>query len=229
MNSIRNMFRSVTNGIDLNRISAAIINAAVNGQSMGRLDGLVAQQRAELDALRRTDEAQYNQRIAAATQILADADKQDPSWMARVRMADVAGIEANQFRQAMRNIAVKQGGSLDAGQRKAYERNAALHTGRSKALAWGQGWGQGVQNQAALRAQGAGLLTSPNYAPWQYNTELLSAQQRARDEASRSTWGGIIGAFSEHDYKPSTSPDPSGAPNPQEEDAFHKGQKWGRY
>lgn len=228
MQTLGNMFRGASQ-VDLSRVGAAIVNAAVNGQSMGRLDGLVAQQRAELEALRQTDQAQYAQRISAAQQLLADADKNDPSWMARMRMADIAGMEANQFRQAMRNIAVRQGGSLDQGQRTAYERSASLHTGRSKALAWGQGWGQGVQNQAALRAQGAGLLTSPNYGPWQAETELLAGQQRARDEAARSTAGGFVGAFSERDYRPSTSPDPSAPSNQnQNNDPWQAGLNFGR-
>lgn len=227
MQSLGNMFRGASQ-VDLSRVAAAVVNAAVNGQSMGRLDSLVAQQRAELEALKQTDQAQYAQRINAAQQLLADADKNDPSWMARMRMADVAGMEAKQFRQAMRNIAVRSGGSLDQGQRTAYERSASLHTGRSKALAWGQGWGQGVQNQAALRTQGAGLLTSPNYGPWQDETELLAGQQRARDEAARSTAGGFVGAFSERDYRSSTSPDPSSSQNNQNDDPWQAGLNFGR-
>jgi len=210
MNGIRSMFGNVDMQ-SLRRIGASIVNAAVNGNSMGRLDGLVEQQRAELEALRQSDLAAYNQRIAAAQSILTDADRMDPTWYARIRMADVAGMEANEFRQAMRNIAVRQGGSLDEGQRKSYQRGHALHAARSKALAWGRGFveAEGAQNQ--LRAQGAALL-GPNEAgfrTWQADTELLAARERARREASHSTWGGVIAGLSEQDYNPATRPDPS--------------------
>lgn len=226
MQALGNIFND---GSNISRIGAAITNAIVNGESQERLDALVAQQRAELATLSNADKAQYAQRMEVARQLLDDAAKNNPEMLARMRMADVAGMEANQFRQAMRNIATQQGGSLDQGQRRAYERSASLHTGRSKALAWGQGWGQGVQNQAALRAQGAGLLTSPNYGPWQAETELLAGQQRARDEAARSTAGGFVGAFSERDYRPSTSPDPSAPSNQnQNNDPWQAGLNFGR-
>lgn len=227
MGTIRNIF-SGASGVDLNRIGAAIVNAAVNGQNMGELNGLVAQQRAELDALRAQDEAQYNLRIQAAQQILNDADRQDPSWLARVRMADVAGMEANQFRQAMRNIATTQGGSLDQGQRKAYERAASLHTARSKALAWGRGWGEGVQNQASLRGQGAGLLTSPNYAGWQSDTDLEAGAAQARAHYRGNTAGVFADAiFGSGTYNPTTSPAPADQEQ-NEDDAFTAGRNWPR-
>ena len=214
MNGVRQIFGNVS-GQTMQRISAALINAAVNGQSMGQLDGLVAQQRAELEALRQSDAAAYQQRINVAQQILADADRMDPSWMARIRMADVAGMEANQFQQAMRNIAVRQGGSLDAGQRKAYERGSALHTARSKALAYGQAYNEAQLGQNQLRAQGAQFL-GPNdagFRTWQADTELRAAQERAHREASNSTWGGIAAGLFERDYPAATSPDPSANQN----------------
>ena len=200
----------------INRIGAVLTNAAVNGQSMGRLDGLVAQQRAELEALRVSDKAAYDQRISAAQQILSSADRMDPAWYARTRMADVAGMEANQFEQTMRNIAVRQGGAFDSGQQNAYERGAALHAARSKALAYNQGFVEATGTQNNLRAQGAGLLgpDTAGFQNWQADTELRAAQERAHREASNSTWGGVGAAlFGEHNYNPSTSPDPSAPQN----------------
>ena len=225
MGQISNIF----SGDGINRIGSALINAIVNNDSQDRIDALVAQQREALADLSAQEQAAYAQRMQAAQQLLAQADRNDPSWMARIRMADVAGMEANQFRQTMRNIATTQGGSLDQGQRKAYERSASLHTARSKALAWGQGWGEGERNQASIRAQGAGLLTGPNYGPWQAETELLLGQARARQQNNRSTAGGFIGAFGERNYSPSTSPDPSSQQNNQDDDdAFYSGFNFGR-
>lgn len=210
MSSIRSIFGNISQDM-ARRVGAALVNAAVNGQSMGRLDGLVAQQRAELEALRQSDLAAYNQRISTAQQILTDADRMDPAWHARIAMADVAGMEANQFRQAMRNIAVRNGGSLDAGQQNAYERGAALHTARSKALAYNQRFGQAQQAQTQTRAQAAQLFT-PNTAgmdAWRLGNELVAGQERARREADHSTWSGLTTAIFEQDYSPATSPDPS--------------------
>lgn len=209
MNGIRSMFGG-SSGIDLNRIGAAIVNAAVNGKSMGRLDGLVAQQRAELDALAQSNHAAYVQRITAAQQILADADKMDPSWMARTRMADVAGIEANQFRQAMRNIATTQG-NLNTGQRKAYERSGALHAGRSKALAYNTGWGQGAQAQTSMRAQGMAGLQPDTFGLQiqQAGLDLGAAQVNAHNAADQSTAAGFASGIFGTNFNPAPSGDPS--------------------
>lgn len=213
-NGIRSMFGNV-DPQTLNRIGSAVINAAVNGQSMGRLDGIVAQQRAELAALRNSDMAVYQQRINTAQQILSDADRMDPSWYARTRMADVAGMEANQFRQAMRNIAVRQGGSFDSGQANAYERGAALHTARSKALAYTTAFGDATQAQNSMRAQGAALLgpDDARFRNLQADAEIQAGWNRAHQESAQSTWGGLAAGLFEGDYKPSTSPDPTAPSN----------------
>lgn len=211
MGGITQFFGNAVQGLDLNRISAALINAAVNNKSMGRLDGLVAQQRAELEALRVSDNAAYQQRISTAQQILADADKMDPNWIARVRMADAAGMEANQFRETMRSIAVRQGGSLDAGQRKAYERGASLHAARTKALASQRGFAEGQQAQASQRAAAAQLF-GPNDAAFRNLSaqhDIQQAQFRAHADADASTWGGISAGLFGPNYGQATSPDPS--------------------
>lgn len=214
MGGIRQVFGNL-NMTDLNRIGAAITNAAINGQSMGRLDNLVAQQKAELAQLQAQDQAAYQQRIQVAQQILADADRMDPTWMGRVRMADVAGIEANQYRQAMRNIATSKGG-LNTGEKNAYERSAALHAGRSKALAYNEGYGQGVNAQAQLRTQGMAGLTGPDPRYAQMGWEMDAARERARREADYSTWGGLFTALGSTHRKQPTSPEQPG--NGQDEE-----------
>lgn len=209
-NGIRSMFGNVSQQT-MNQIGAALVNAAVNGQSMGRMDGLVAQQLAELEALKASDNAAYQQRITAAMQVYNNALAMDPSFVARLRMGDIAGMEAKQYRDAMRNIATKQGGSLDAGQRKAYERSGALHTARSKALAYNSAYtdAQAAQNQGLAQAS---QLFGPNDAgmrAWQLQTDLRSAQERARRDDEASTWGGIAAGIFETGFNKSTSPDPS--------------------
>lgn len=202
------MSRIFTGNSPINRIGMALTNAIINGNSQSEIDALVEQQRAALQGLNAQEQAAYAQRMNAAQQVLAAANQMDPAWLARVRMADVAGVEANEYRQAMRNIATRQGGSLDTGQRKAYERAASLHTGRSKALAYNEGWGQGVQGQAQLFGQAAGLFTGPNFGPWQADTELLLGQARAHQQANRNTAAGFWGALGETDYRQPTSPAP---------------------
>lgn len=231
METVRNTVGSAISNIDLNRLGAAVINAAVNGQSMGELDDAVAQARAELEILRQQDQAAYMQRISTAQQILADADRQDPSWLARVRMGDVAGVMNREHDQALRNIAVRQGGSLDSGQRKAYERSGRLDIGRAKALAWGQGWGEGVRNQAALRGQAAGLLTGPNAQLWEAGTRLSMDQVEQRNRLRASTAGGFASVFNGGNYAPSTSPETQQSnqnQNDEETDAFTAGLQWPR-
>lgn len=205
MSSLGRMFGN--NPQLIQRLGAAVVNAAVNNTSLQGMDDLVAQQRAELQALQQQDAAAYAQRIGAAQQVLDLANRMDPAWLGRVRMADVAGVEANQYRQAMRNIATQRGGQLDFGQRRAYERASALHIGRSKALAYNQGWGQGAEAQGQLYGQAAGLFTGPNMQPWQQETELLLGQQRAHQQANRSTAAGFVGAFGERNYAQPTSPE----------------------
>lgn len=219
VNGIRNVLGQI-DGDTLNRVGAAVINAAVNGGSLGRLDGVVAEQRAELEALQRSNRAVYDQRIAQAQQLIAAADQADPAWRGRIAMADVAGMEANQSRQAMRNIATRQGGSLDSGQRNAYERSSALHTARSKALAYNRGFSEAeiVRNQA--RSAAAGLLgpDQMGFAHWQAETGLRADQERARSELNRSTAGMFADAFfGSGTFNQATSPSPSG--NDDEEDA----------
>lgn len=229
MNSLRSMFGAGTSSLDLNRIGAAIVNAAVNGQSMGRLDGLVARQRAELEALKTSDRAVYDQRIAAATQMLHDADKMDPAWMARVRMADVAGMEAIANRQAMRNIATRKDGSLDEGQKRAYERSGALHTARSKALVYNKAYTDGQTAQQGARAaalQGLGPDTN-GFAQWQAATDLEAGRERARQENEQSTWGGLSDAFFGPNYRSAASPDPTANNDDNSENGgFFAGLRW---
>lgn len=218
MGGIRQAFGNL-NMTDLNRIGAAITNAAINGQSMGRLDNLVEQQKAELAQLQAQDQAAYQQRIQVAQQILSDADRMDPAWMGRIRMADVAGIEANQYRQAMRNIATTKG-NLNGGEKNAYERSAALHAGRSKALAYNEGYGQGVNAQAQLRTQGMAGLTGPDPRYAQMGWEMDAARERARREADYSTWGGLFTALGSTHRKQPTSPEQPGNGQDEEQGTF---------
>lgn len=223
MGGIRQVFGNV-DGDTMRRIGATLVNAAVNNQNMGNLNALVAQQRAELEALAASDKAAYDQRIAAAQQILSDADKMDPMWHARVAMADVAGVEANEFRQTMRDIAVRQGGSYDKGQQKAYSRGQALHTARSKALVYNQAFKQAAVGRNQLRNAGAQLL-GPNTAgmrAWELGTDLEAARYREESDNRRDTFGTFAGlAMEAGDHRAATSPDPS-EPE-QEERGFSSG------
>lgn len=231
MGTIQNILGSAVSSIDLNRVGAAVINAAVNGQSMGELDRAVAQARAELDALKQQDQAAYMQKINLAKQITDEADRQKPEWLAKIRMADVAGVMNKEHDQALRNIAVRQGGSLDGGQRKAYERSGRLDIGRAKALAWGQGWGEGVRNQAALRGQAAGLLTGPNAQLWEAGARLNMDQVEQRNRLRASTAGGFASVFNGGDYAPTTSPETQPTQdnqNDKENDSFMAGLQWPR-
>jgi hypothetical protein len=199
----------------------------MNGTQMAGMDDLVAQQRRELDKLAATNQAAYQARIGEAQKIIASADAMDPAWRGRIAMADVQGAEERSGDQAMRNIAVRQGGSLDTGQRKAYERGHALHTARSKSLAYNQAFKQAEVAQNQMRAQGAGLM-----GPDQGGLQIQQARQgleidaqRARDELWSDTAGAFSSALFGTRYNPATSPDPSA--NYDEEDS--NGSPFGRF
>ncbi len=206
MQSLGSMF---TNNPQLvNRLGAAIVNAAVNGGNVQGMEDLVAQQRAELDALKIKDAAAYDERISAAKSVLDLAKRSDPDWLGRIRMADVKGMETNQYRQTMRNIATKQGGGLDFGQRKAYQRSGNLRIARDSALAYNQGHGEGTDRQAQLYGQAAGLFTGPNFQPWEADTNLRLGLQNYRNQADRSNAGQFSDAIFGHPtYQQPTSPE----------------------
>lgn len=211
MNGIRSLMPNISDPQQLNRIGAMIVNAAVNNQSLGQLDGLVAQQRAELDALAATNRAAYEQRISIAQTVLDNAKRMDPNWYARMAMADVAAIENKELDTAKRNIAVKQGGSLDAGQQKAYERHGRLKIGRDKALAGNRAFvdAQNAQN-AALR-DAAGLF-GPDEMGFRIQQAGAQLDQDAYAERARirhDTWAPVISGLVTPQHAPSTSPDPS--------------------
>ena len=219
-----------SSAIDMNRIGAAIINAAVNGENIAGAEELVAQQRAELAQLAASDRAVYEQRIRVAQDILGEASRMDPDWIGRIRMADVAGVEANQFRQAMRNIATRQGGSLDSGQRKAYERGAALHTARSKALAFGRGFTEAQGARAQMQGSAAGLLgpDEAGRAAWQLDTDLAAGLHRAKTEANQSTAAGFTeGFFGNTQYDPAADPRPQDDEDNQNPNGVWNGSGFG--
>jgi len=200
----------------------------VNGESQERLDALVAQQQAALAGLNAQEQAAYAQRMQAAEQVLAAAGRMDPTRIAYMRMADVAGVMNREHDQALRNIAVRQGGSLDSGQRKAYERSGRLEIGRRKAQAFGEGYQDGNQAQAQLYGQAAGLFTGPSYQGWQLGYGLAADAAQARNRLERSTAGGFTSVFNERDYDRSTSPSPTDPRNQNndDDDAFTGGRNW---
>lgn len=217
MQNIMNMIPGV--GGDqtaMNRIGAMLINAAVNNQSMGRLDNLVNQQRAELAALRVSDRAAHDLKISEAQKMLQAADRMDPQWYARLAMADVAGMEETQFRQTMRNIAVRQGGSLDDGQQKAYERGQKLHTARSKALAYNQGFAGATVAQQQIRGQAAGLI-GPDEASYRNITAQQAIEQGAYRERAglvADTFAPLVSELNTPNHRPAETPIPDEEEDP---------------
>jgi len=218
---------SIFSNLPIDRIGTAITNAIANGESQERLDALMVEQRAALAGLNAQEQAAYAQRMQAAEQVLAAAGRMDPARVAYMRMADVAGIMNREHDQAKRNIAVKQGGSLDSGQAKAYERSGRLEIGRRKAGAWGEAYQQAQQGQAQLYGQAAGLFTGPNYQGFQIGYGMEGDYQQATNRLARSTAGGFASIFNERDYNRSSSPSPSDPRNNgEDEDPFASGMNW---
>ena len=223
MDGIRNIFSNMP----IDRIGTAIVNAIANGDSQERLDALMVEQRAALAGLNAQEQAAYAQRMQAAEQVLAAAGRMNPAYVAYMRVGDVAGIMNREHDQALRNIAVRQGGSLDSGQAKAYERSGKLEIGRRKAGAWGEAYQQAQQGQAQLYGQAAGLFTGPNYQGFQFGYGMEGDYQQATNRLARSTAGGFASIFNERDYNRSSSPSPSDPRNNgEDEDPFVSGMNW---
>lgn len=226
--SIMSQIGNIFSGGGINRIGAAITNAIVNGESQERLDALMAEQRSALAGLNAQEQAAYAQRMQAAEQVLAAAGRLSPENIAYMRMGDVAGVMNKEHDQALRNIAVRQGGSLDRGQAKAYERSGRLAIGRAKAQAFGEGYQDAAQGQAQLYGQAAGLFTGPGYEGFRLGYGMEADAEQARNRLARSTAGGFVSAFNEQDYDRSTSPSPTDPRNQEEnnDDAFGGGLNW---
>jgi len=210
----------------VSRLGAAVVHAAVNGGTVRGMEDLVAQQRAELQALQARGDAAYAQRTEIAKTVLDMAKRSDPDWLGRIRMADVKGMETNQYRQTMRNIAAKQGGGLDFGQRKAYQRSGNLRIARDSALAYNTGHDEGVNRQAQLYGQAAGLFTDPNPYYFEQGANLGFGLQNVRTQSRRSTAGVFSDALFGHPtYQQPTSPENNN------DDPFTQGQNspwtWG--
>lgn len=218
---------SIFSNLPIDRIGTAIANAIANGDSQERLDALMVEQRAALAGLNAQEQAAYAQRMQAAEQVLSAAGRMDPARVAYMRMGDVAGIMNREHDQAKRNIAVRQGGSLDSGQAKAYERSGRLEIGRRKAGAWGEAYQQAQQGQAQLYGQAAGLFTGPSYDGFRLGYGMEGDYQQATNRLARSTAGGFASIFNERDYNRSTSPSPSDPRNNgEDEDSFTSGMNW---
>lgn len=207
--SIMGTIKNIFSGDGINRIGAALVNAIVNGQSQQDVDALVAQQRAALQSLNAQEQAAYAQRMQAAQQILANADRNNPEWLSRIRMADVAGVMNREHDQAMRNIAAGQGTPFNAGQRKYYERSGRLAIGRAKAGAAATGYRDGVALQREGYAQAAGLMTGPSFAGWEAGLNLETAAVNARNANRQSTAAGFTQGIFGTNYGPAPSGDPS--------------------
>jgi len=178
-------------------LSAALINAAMNGQDMGELNSLVDAQVADLERLRAENKPIYLQRIEEARKIIAAADKMDPTWQAIRAMADVQNMEQHAADQAERDIKVRQGGQFSSGQLKAHQRNSALHTARSKALAYGGAYRDAELRQQQLRGMGAGLLVGDAFDAelMAHQHDIQQAGLRARQEIGADTRGGFMAAL----------------------------------
>lgn len=203
------------------RMAAAVLMAAVQGQNIRGMEGVVQEQMQELEALKRSNQAVYQQRIAEAQKILADADKMDPTWRAKMAMADVATAEKTQAQQTKRAIAARDGGSFDTGTQRAFDRKAGLHTARSKSLAYNKAFTDAEVARNQLRAAGmAGLAPDANgFGLWQAGAQLRAAQTRADNDARNEMAGFGAGLLLEGNYRPSTSP----IPNSPEEDEDESG------
>jgi hypothetical protein len=223
---ISNIF---SGGSAINRIGSALVNGIVNGESQARLDELVQQQQAALEGLSSQEQAAYAQRMDAARNVLNIAYQANPERLALMRMADVRGMESNQYRQAMRNIATRSpGGTLDFGQRKAYQRSGGLRIARDAARGYNDGWDEGTDRQASLFGQAAGLYTGPNFGPWETRANLDLGAYNARTQLTRSTAGQFADAFFGHPtYQQPTTPETN---NQDNTDPFTSGQNnpWGR-
>lgn len=152
-------------------------------------ESLLSAQRAELEALRGTNQALFNQRLQAAQDMLGGAKYFDPEYfgLQSARRARMAGVAAE--REGTRGL---RGERLAAEQRR-----YRLGTARNVGTAYDVGFGQGVAGRQGALQAGLQMLptTGPSTMAETQNLANLYGTRAARRTEQAGQIGDLFGSF----------------------------------
>ena len=152
-------------------------------------ESLLSAQRAELEALRGTNQELFNQRLQAAQDMLGSAKYFDPEYfgLQSARRARMAGVAAE--REGTRGL---RGERLAAEQRR-----YRLGTARNVGTAYDVGFGQGVAGRQGALQAGLQMLptTGPSTMAETQNLANLYGTRAARRTEQAGQIGDLFGSF----------------------------------
>ena len=176
------------------RAAGQMAGSAIAGDGLSPEEKqLLAQQKAELEQLKKTNQELFNQRVQGAQDLLGESRYFDPSYFGLQSARNVMNQGARAKQQALREI-----GPNRAGLRASEGRRFDLGIGTGSQTAYMQGADNAEQNK--VRLQTAGLSALPLSGPTgalQYGNYLGSLYDAA-DKRRRQTAadvGSLFGSF----------------------------------
>jgi hypothetical protein len=177
------------------RAAGQIVGSQIAGDGLSDEEkALVAQQKAELESLRTTNKALFDQKISQALEFAGESRYFDPETFGLRASRQVQNAGARAKQEGLRGI-----DSRRAGLRRAEERryNLGIDTGAQTAFL--QGMDTAEQNK--LRVKQAGLAAIPNVGPEASNMQYASYLGNMYDSADRrrraaaGDVGDLLGSF----------------------------------
>ena len=177
------------------RAAGQIVGSQIAGDGLSDEEkALVAQQKAELESLRTTNKALFDQKISQALEFAGESRYFDPETFGLRASRQVQNAGARAKQEGLRGI-----DSRRAGLRRAEERryNLGIDTGAQTAFL--QGMDTAEQNK--LRVKQAGLSAIPNVGPEASNMQYASYLGNMYDSADRrrraaaGDVGDLLGSF----------------------------------
>lgn len=161
------------------RAAGQIVGSQVAGDGLSDEEkALVAQQKAELESLRTTNKALFDQKLSQALELAGESRYFDPETFGLRASRQVQNAGARAKAEALRGIDTRR-----AGLRRAEERrfNLGIDTGAQTAFL--QGMDTAEQNR--IRLKQAGLSNLPNVGPEAANMQYASYLGNMYDAADR--------------------------------------------
>jgi hypothetical protein len=161
------------------RAAGQLVGSAIAGDGLSDEEkALVAEQKKELESLRTTNKALFDQKIQQALEFAGESRYFDPETfgLRAARQVQAAGARAKA--EGLRGI-----GSRRAGLRQAEARRYDLGTSTGAQTAYLQGMDMAEQNK--LRVKQAGLSAIPNVGPEASNMQYASYLGNMYDSADR--------------------------------------------
>ena len=177
------------------RAAGQIVGSQIAGDGLSDEEkALVAQQKAELESLRTTNKALFDQKISQALEFAGESRYFDPETFGLRASRQVQNAGARAKQEGLRGI-----DSRRAGLRRAEERRYNLGIDTGAQTAYLQGMDTAEQNK--LRVKQAGLAAIPNVGPEASNMQYASYLGNMYDSADRrrraaaGDVGDLLGSF----------------------------------